>query len=85
MFLTDVEIANFKDDYSDDTSCGGNKVFRNHPVASDATAGHYLTRVTCTNCEEDAFAFIMDPNPEWRGWFGGCGDMDCTGLENVLI
>jgi len=27
----------------------------------------------------------MDPDPEWRGWFGGCGEFDCTGLENVLI
>lgn len=27
----------------------------------------------------------MEPLQEWRGLYGGCGNFDCTGLENVLI
>lgn len=28
---------------------------------------------------------LTEPKEAWRGWFGGCGTMDCTGLENVLV
>lgn len=27
----------------------------------------------------------MEPREAWRGWFGGCGQFDCTGMENMLI
>lgn len=27
----------------------------------------------------------MEPKEKWRGWFGGCGQFDCTGQENVII
>lgn len=27
----------------------------------------------------------MEPREKWRGWFGGCGQFDCTGLENMII
>jgi len=27
----------------------------------------------------------MEPREAWRGWFGGCGQFDCTGLENMII
>lgn len=49
------------------------------------SAGHYLTNVSCDNCEKDALFKLEDPKAMWRGWFGGCGDFDCTGLENLLI
>lgn len=54
MFLEDVDFLNFKNDYNDNSVCGNNFAFKNHGNAIDATAGHYLTRVTCTNCDADA-------------------------------
>jgi hypothetical protein len=28
---------------------------------------------------------LGDPNPAWKSWFGGCGELDCTGPKNFLI
>ena len=56
-----------------------------NPSSSDATAGHYMKRVTCDNCEEGSLFRLEEPQTHWRNWFGGCGDMDCTGPENVLV
>lgn len=58
---------------------------RNHGSGADAHAGHYLTNVKCTDCDYEALIFLMDPREGWRGWFGGCGQIDCTGMENMLI
>jgi len=27
----------------------------------------------------------MNPLPSWSGYEGGCGEIECTGLKNVLI
>jgi len=27
----------------------------------------------------------LNPNPKWIGWEGGCGDFQCTGMNNILI
>lgn len=60
-------------------------MFKNHPTAADATSGTYLTDVSCEDCDFEALVYIMDPLEDWEGWFGGCGDFVCTGIENVLI
>lgn len=59
--------------------CGSNRAFRNHPSGADAQAGHYLREVTCNDCDEEGKIFLMEPKEAWRGWFGGCGQFDCTG------
>ncbi len=28
---------------------------------------------------------IDPPSPSWFGWFGGCGQMQCTGPDNVIL
>ncbi len=53
--------------------------------ASDATSGHYLKNVRCYNCNKSAFVTFDNPNKAWLNRTGGCGDFNCTGLENVLI
>lgn len=47
--------------------------------------GHYLTKVQCLNCEMKSLFFIHDPNQNYLGWFGGCGQNVCTGLQNFLV
>lgn len=64
--------------------CGDNSAFVTQFKASDATAGHYLRGTKCTNCDKNALFKFLNPSDLWRGWFGGCGEMDCTGPKNVL-
>ena len=60
-------------------------VFRRHDLASDGTASHHLTDTRCVNCQTESWAYFEKPNVAWRGWFGGCGELDCTGPNNYLI
>ena len=60
-------------------------VFKRHGGASDGTASHHLTNTRCINCENKAWAYFNMPDPGIRGWFGGCGELDCTGANNYLI
>ena len=60
-------------------------VFKRHMGAADATASHYLTNTRCLNCEPKSWAYFDPPSTGWRGWFGGCGEIDCTGPSNYLI
>jgi hypothetical protein len=89
-YIKNVELHNFRHVYDSTTFphgewCNNNRGFRNHRSAASGSAGTYLTNVSCTNCDEDGKVFIMEPREAWRGWFGGCGQFDCTGMKNVLI
>jgi benzoyl-CoA reductase/2-hydroxyglutaryl-CoA dehydratase subunit BcrC/BadD/HgdB len=61
MFIRDVTFHNYKKSYENISNCENNVVFKNHPKAASATAGHYLSRVACHNCEEDVLISLMDP------------------------
>lgn len=52
-FLENVEFYNFQLSYKipGGKECGSNSVFRNHHSAASASAGTYLTKVKCTNCD----------------------------------
>ena len=39
----------------------------------------------CTNCDSNSYLKAPSPNVGFLGWFGGCGDIVCTGFENYLI
>ncbi len=60
-------------------------VFKRHSSASDFTGSAYLTKSSCFNCDQQAWAYFEKPDPKWRGWFGGCGEFDCTGPNNYFI
>jgi len=49
------------------------------------SCAHYLTRTRCTNCDSSAMFSFPNPDPKFRGWFGGCGSFDCTGKLNILV
>lgn len=88
-FLSNVEFYNFKNSYPAPLDvneiCGDNRAFVTQQKASDQTAGHYLRNVKCTNCDKNALFRFLSPLDAWRGWFGGCGEFDCTGHHNVLL
>lgn len=56
-----------------------------HGGASDQTAGHYLTNSPCTNCDTESYLFAQKPLQKNFGWFGGCGELHCTGRVNYMI
>lgn len=49
------------------------------------TGSHHLTNVVCKNCSVDALARFTPPDPSQLTWFGGCGDILCTGKNNYVI
>lgn len=84
-FLDNVIFENYLYDNPSLPYCSGMSVFRRHNGASDFTASHHLTETQCINCELYSFAYFDKPNVGWRGWFGGCGELDCTGPNNYLV
>ena len=91
-YISNVIFDNFRQNYTGSSwansvaqQCSNNFAFRPNPMAIDATSGHYLTATTCTNCDANSFIYC-DPNSNsYLGYFGGCGDMVCTGMSNYLL
>lgn len=46
---------------------------------------HHLFDSNCTDCELKAYGFFKPPPANQIGWFGGCGDILCTGFNNYVI
>ena len=84
-FVEDVTFENYLYENADIPYCSGMSVFRRHNLASDGTGSHNLINTQCINCEEKSWAYFEKPSVGWRGWFGGCGELDCTGPNNYLI
>lgn len=85
MYVSDVTFENFNQNFAKLPKCLTNNAWTTHHGASDATGGHYLTNVDCINCDDRNKFFFKSPKSLWLGWFGGCGEMLCTGPENVLV
>ena len=91
-FLTNVVFDNFKQNYSSGTvssnvndNCGRNFVFKPHPIGFDMVGSINLYTSNCTNCDSNSYLSADKPNKAFLGWFGGCGDIVCTGFENYLV
>ena len=84
-YVDGVTFDNFRQNYTDLTGCGSNFMFKVHGGASDQTGGHYLTNSPCTNCDTESYLFAQKPLQSNFGWFGGCGELFCTGRVNYMI
>ena len=86
--MTNVTFDNFKQTYPASqvlTTCSSNFVFREHGSAHDTTADTNLFNVTCSNCDSNSYLIADRNDPNGLGWFGGCGDIMCTGRSNYVI
>ena len=86
VYMTNVTFDNFRQSYSNAASvCSSNFAFRGHDLAFDLTADTNLFNVVCSNCDTNSYVLADHNNPNQIGWFGGCGDILCTGRSNYLI
>jgi hypothetical protein len=87
-YLTNVIFDNFKQSYTGtavSNACRKNFVFRPHSGGFDMVGGHYLTRCSCNSCDSDSYVLSDAPDKNQLGWFGGCGDILCTGKQNYQV
>lgn len=86
-FLRNIKFKNYRSSYSEAglASCGSNYLFRPHESASDLSGSHHFWTSSCQNCSMDAMGRFDEPKQSELGWFGGCGDIVCTGKRNYLI
>jgi hypothetical protein len=60
-------------------------MFAPHTGGFDMVGGANLFTSKCTNCDTNSYLTAPAPNPAFLGWFGGCGDIVCTGFQNYLV
>jgi hypothetical protein len=87
-YLNNVIFDNFLQNYSGTSvggTCGKNFVFRPHSGGFDMVGGHFLTNCNCTNCDNNSYVLCDAPSKSQLGWFGGCGDILCTGKQNYQV
>ena len=85
-FVENVTFDSFRQTYTGSVaSCSANHVFRPHGGGFDMTGSVNLFTSHCTNCDTDSYLIAPAPSPSRLGWFGGCGDILCTGFQNYLV
>jgi hypothetical protein len=86
-FIQNVVFDSYRQNYTGSAlaSCGNNFIFKPHPSTQEMIGSANLYSSQCTNCDADSYLSAPNPNPADLGWFGGCGDILCTGLHNYLV
>ena len=85
-FLENVTFDNFRQTYTGAVSaCSNNFAFKPHNGGFDQTGSANLFTSHCTNCDTDSYLNAPAPSASRLGWFGGCGDILCTGFQNYLV
>jgi hypothetical protein len=81
-FLVNVTFDNYRQTYSGAIAslCSSNFAMKPHGSAFDQSGSANLFTSKCTNCDTTSYLFATPPNPAQLGWFGGCGDILCTGF-----
>ena len=90
LIMDDCLFINYKLDYSSDentnfASCSNNVVFQQREKEPDAHSNAYLTNTKAINSDFNALANLVEPNPDFMFWRGGCGDFACTGEKNWIL
>jgi hypothetical protein len=84
-FLYNTVFDSFRRSYSGLSQCSNNVVFIPHPGSTDITGSHHLFNTSCPNCDSDSYGFFPPPDKNQLGWFGGCGTILCTGMNNYIV
>ncbi len=87
-YLTNVTFDAFRQSYTSTpvgSKCSKNFAFKPHAGTFSASGDHNLFDVHCTNCDTSSYIYAEPNHKSDLGWFGGCGDIICTGKSNYLI
>jgi hypothetical protein len=85
-FLENCTFDNFRQTYTGSVAgCSSNFVFKPHTGGFDMVGSANLFGSLCTNCDANSYLKAPQPSSAQLGWFGGCGDILCTGYNNYLI
>ena len=81
-YLENNTFVSYKQSYTGTgmSECGSNFVFKPHSGADDQVGSASLYDTKCIDCDGDSYLKAPNPNPNHLGWFGGCGDILCTGF-----
>lgn len=60
-------------------------MFRPNGNAPDLVGSVYSWNTSCNNCDFNAIGRFDAPKRGELGWFGGCGNMLCTGKNNYIL
>ena len=67
------------------TKCSRNVMFEVHPIDDSNVANHHFFNTTVINSDTSALGYYAPPLQRNFGWFGGCGNLLCTGRNNYLM
>jgi len=82
---TIIKTVTFNNFVSNETACfASQSVFVRNPHSSDFIPTQNFEYVTFNNVNEDAMAFLEDPNPKWINPTD-CIAFDCTAPSNIVM
>lgn len=86
-FLVNVTFDSFRQTYTGAiaSACSANFALKPHSSGFDQSGSVNLFSSKCTNCDSGSYLLAPKPNPDLATWFGGCGDIVCTGFQNYLV
>ena len=86
-YIKNVVFDSYRQNYTQAhlAQCSKNVILTTNPGASDFVGGHYFWDSSCVNCQFEAMAYFDPPRLDELGWFGGCGNMTCTGKKNYFM
>lgn len=80
-FIVNTTFDNFRQSYTGAAAaCGSNFAFKPHSSGFDMVGGANLYTSNCQNCDANSYLSAPSPSLSFLGWFGGCGDIVCTGF-----
>ena len=90
FYISNSQFFNYQLDYSEmlldlPLFCSQNTIISMLPHAPDAISSIYLINTTTINSNIDSFFELSQPDPDYLGLLGGCGDFNCTGQTNWLL
>lgn len=84
-YIVNTTFDSFRQTYSTQPNCNSNFMFTPNHGGFDQVASANLFACPATNSDTSSYLIAPQPSTSFLGWFGGCGDIVCTGFQNYLV
>lgn len=87
-FIQGVEFAYFQSSYLTTlpiNNCTNNFIFKAHDQAVDLVGSVYLYESTKLESDNESYVYFRPFETKYLGLEGGCGETNCSSLENYFI